>query len=141
LWDHAAEFLKIELGVNPARDVCAVHGKNNRHPHKPWLSEIIDAFLATSNEQLHLALHLLLYTGQRVGDVVTMKWSDIADGRIAVVQEKTGQWVTIPVHTQLAAMLKETPRRSDYIFKNRWHRPYKNADALSGVIKRVLTTI
>jgi len=95
----------------------------------------------TWNEQLRLALHLLLYTGQRVGDVVTMKWSDIADGRITVVQEKAGRWVTIPVDTRLAAMLKEIPRRSDYILNNRWHRPYKNADALSGVIKRVLTTI
>ena len=45
----------------------------------------------------------------------------------------------IPVHKRLAAILKETPRQSEFILNNRWGRPYKNGDALSGVIKRVLT--
>jgi integrase len=137
LWDHAAEFCQIDLGVNPAHGLRKVHA--DKKPHKPWPAEIIDAFLANSSEQMRLALHLLLYTGQRVGDVVTMRWSDIADGRITVVQEKTGQRVVIPIHTRLAAILKETPREGDYILNNRYGRPYKNAGALSGVIKRVLT--
>lgn len=138
LWDHAAEFCHIELGVNPARDVRKVH--NDRNPHEPWPAEVIEAFLGKASEQLRLAVHLLLYTGQRVGDVVTMKWSDIgADERMTVIQEKTGQRVVSPIPKQLKAILKETPRRSEYILNNRWGRPYKNADALSGVIKRVLT--
>lgn len=140
LWDHAGEFCNLDLGVNPARDVRRLHDADRRKPHEPWPAEIIEAFLGMASEQLKLALHLLLYTGQRVGDVTTMRWSDIdANGRMTVVQEKTGQKVTIPVHTRLAALLKETPRRSDFILNNRWGRPYKNADALSGVIKRVLT--
>jgi integrase len=137
LWDYAAEFCQLDLGTNPARDVRKVH--SDRNPHQPWPAEVIDAFLANSSEQLHLALHLLLYTGQRVGDVVAMKWSDIQDGRITVMQEKTGQCITVPIHKRLAAVLAETPRASGYILNNRYGRPYKNADALSGVIKRVLT--
>lgn len=138
LWDHAAEFCNLELGTNPARDVRKVH--SDRNPHEPWPAEVIEAFLGKSSEQLRLALHLLLYTGQRVGDVVAMKWSDIGtDGRMTVVQEKTGQRVVSPIHKRLAALLKQTPRRSEFILNNRWGRPYKNADALSGVIKRVLT--
>ena len=86
-----------------------------------------------------LALYLLLYTGQRVGDVVTMKWSNFAGGRVQLVQEKTRQPINVKVHERLAAVLKEVPRINDYILNNRWGRPYKNADALSGVIKRVLT--
>lgn len=138
LWDHAAEFCHIELGVNPARDVRKVH--SDRNPHEPWPTEVIEAFLGKASEQLRLALHLLLYTGQRVGDVVAMKWSDIgADGLMTVVQEKTRQRVESPVDKRLAAVLEQTPRRSEYILNNRWGRPYKNADALSGVIKRLLT--
>jgi len=137
LWDHASEFCKLNLDANPAREVRKVHGKGK--PHEPWPAEIINAFLGVASEPLRLALHLLLYTGQRVGDVVTMKWADIVDGCIRVTQEKTFEKVVIPIHTRLAALLEETPRRGDYILTNRFGRPYKNADALSGVIKRVLT--
>jgi integrase len=139
LWDHAAEFCKLDLGINPAHDVRRVHNKDRRKPHEPWPAEVIDAFLDKGSEQMRLALHLLLYTGQRVGDVVKMKWSDIANGRIAVMQEKTGERVVIPIHTRLAALLAETPHRSEFVLNMRWGRPYKNADALSGVIKKVLT--
>lgn len=43
-------------------------------------SKEIEELLSVASEQMRLALHLLLYTGQRVGDVVTMKWSDISNG-------------------------------------------------------------
>jgi integrase len=137
LWDHAAEFCKIPLGVNPAHGLRKVH--ENKNPHEPWPAETIDAFLNVASEPLKLALYLLLYSGQRVGDVVTMKWSNFAGGRVQLVQEKTGQPINVKVHERLAAVLKEVPRINDYVLNNRWGRPYKNADALSGVIKRVLT--
>ncbi len=137
LWDHAAEFCQMPLGINPAHGLRKVHvvGK----PHKPWPAEIIAEFLNVASPPLRLALHLLLYTGQRVGDVVAMKWSDLGERGIKVVQEKTGERLEIAVHERLAAILKETPRHNDYILNNTFGRPYKNADALSGVIKRVLT--
>jgi integrase len=137
LWGHASEFCNLNLGPNPVRDVRRLHRRSGK-ANAPWPAETIDQFLNVASEQMRLALHLLLYTGQRVGDVVTMKWSDIANERMTVVQEKTGEKVIIPVHIRLAALLKETPRRSEFILNNRWGRPYKNADALSGVIKKVL---
>jgi integrase len=137
LWDHAAEFCRVELGVNPAHGLRKVHV--DKKPREPWPPEIIEAFLSKASEPLRLALHLLLNTGQRVGDVVTMKWSDLVNDRITVIQEKTGQKVDIPVHERLAAMLKKTPRQGNYILNNRFGRPYRNADSLSGVIKRMLT--
>src|SRR5262249_12803954 len=44
LWDHAAEFCKLDLGVNPAREVRKVHGGKSSKPHEPWPAEIIEAF-------------------------------------------------------------------------------------------------
>lgn len=53
-----------------------------------------------------LAFDLLLYTGQRVGDVARMSRADIERGAIRVVQEKTGAELMIPLHPQVLRSLK-----------------------------------
>ena len=49
---------------------------------------------------------LHLYTGQRRSDVVNMRWSDIQDGSLHLIQEKTGTELLIPLHPTLLAELK-----------------------------------
>jgi integrase len=60
-----------------------------------------------------LAFALLLYTGQRGGDVVRMQRADITDGRIRVAQAKTRKGTTnellIPIHPALARALQAGP--------------------------------
>jgi integrase len=60
-----------------------------------------------------LAFSLLLYTGQRGGDVCRMVRSDIVGGRIRVVQDKARKGTTnelmIPIHPALARALKAGP--------------------------------
>jgi integrase len=60
-----------------------------------------------------LAFALLLYTGQRGGDVVKMLRSDIVDGRIRVAQDKvrkgTINALMIPIHPALARALQAGP--------------------------------
>jgi integrase len=60
-----------------------------------------------------LAFALLLYTGQRGGDVVKITRGDIADGRIRISQDKTRKGTTnelmIPIHPALARALKAGP--------------------------------
>jgi integrase len=60
-----------------------------------------------------LAFALLLYTGQRGGDVVKMLRSDIVDSRIRVAQDKTRKGTTnelmIPIHSALARALQAGP--------------------------------
>jgi integrase len=58
-----------------------------------------------------LAYALLLYTGQRVGDVVKMNRADISDGSIHVIQQKTGAEVWIPIHPELARAMKAYPAK------------------------------
>jgi integrase len=58
-----------------------------------------------------LAYALLLYTGQRVGDVVRMRRQDISVGCINVVQQKTGTALAIPIHAKLYEALKAGPRK------------------------------
>jgi integrase len=52
-----------------------------------------------------LALALLVFTGQRPGDVRKMGRQHIRDGIIMVRQEKTGATLAIPVHSELQAIL------------------------------------
>ena len=54
-------------------------------------------------------LGLLLYTAQRPGDAVRLAWPKT--GEIRVRQEKTRALCAIPVHTRLAAILEDVPRR------------------------------
>jgi integrase len=60
-----------------------------------------------------LAFALLLYTGQRGGDVVKMVRNDIVDGRIRVSQDKVRKGATnelmVPIHPALARALQAGP--------------------------------
>jgi len=58
-----------------------------------------------------LAFALLLYTGQRGGDIVKMRRSDLSEGLIRVVQEKTGAELSIPLHPALMAAIKAAPAK------------------------------
>jgi len=56
-----------------------------------------------------LALALLLYTGQRRGDVIHMGRQHIAKGAIQLVQHKTKARLSIPIHPELQRVMDGTP--------------------------------
>jgi integrase len=62
-----------------------------------------------------LAYALLLYTGQRGGDVVRMLRSDIKNGVIRVVQGKTGVELSITIHAALERAIKAGPTNGVYL--------------------------
>ena len=67
--------------------------------HHTWTDEQLAAYegcwpLGTRER---LAFDLLLYSAQRVGDVVRMQRSDIRNGVITIVQQKTGVEVFVPI--------------------------------------------
>jgi integrase len=60
-----------------------------------------------------LAFGLLLYTGQRRGDVVRMGSHMVRDGEMTLTQQKTGTTVIIPVHPRLHEIIDASRRRQD----------------------------
>ena len=70
-----------------------------------WTEEDIDAFWRTwpAGSRARLALALLLYTGQRRGDVIRLGRQHVRSARLHVVQGKTGARLSIPIHPDLAA--------------------------------------
>jgi integrase len=115
LWTFAKEDLAMRLGANPAADIRRLHRR--AWEHEPWPEDVIGKFEAEARPKPNaaLALLLLLYTGQRVGDVATMRWTQY-DGRgIEVRQQKTGRLLWVPCHLRLRDALDHAEHRSEFI--------------------------
>lgn len=78
---------------------------------RPWSQEEINVFREKAPPSMVLALNLALYTGQRLGDVISMRWNQIHDRGIEVVQQKTGVCVWIPIHQMLSIELEKTKKK------------------------------
>jgi integrase len=95
--------------------------------HHTWTDAELEAFekrwpLGTRQR---LAYALLLYTGQRVSDVVRMKRSDIRNGAIYTVQAKTKVELYIELHPALERALKTYPANGIYLIGDRAGRPMR----------------
>jgi integrase len=79
--------------------------------HRTWTEDDIAAFEATHpiGTLPRLALALLLYTGQRRGDVVRMGLQHVRGDLISVRQQKTSTPLLIPLHPALRATIEATP--------------------------------
>jgi integrase len=139
LWQFAIEHQRLPLGHNPARGIYKVHKK--KRMTKRWSPEVIGKFDAAATPSLRLALYLLLYTGQREGDVITMQWDHIRDNMIRVKQRKTGEVVWIDIDPELKQVLDQTPRINTHILNSGSGRPYANSQTLSKAIKRTLRAV
>jgi integrase len=93
-------------------------------PHKRWSDAEINRFIETAPEHLRLAVILALYTGQRRGDLVKMRWSDYDGETIHLVQQKTGKDLTIYVHPRLRAALDKAGRVGPYLLRNSRNEPW-----------------
>ena len=107
------------------------------HSHHTWTDVELRAFekrwpLGTRQR---LAYSLLLYTGQRGGDVVRMRRQDISDGCIGVVQEKTGTALSIPIHAKLHEAMKAGPIKGMHLMGDQHGRPIRR-QALTEMMKR-----
>lgn len=102
--------VRIEMAErNPARSTRAF--KTNAEGWHTWSEEEIERFERRHpiGTKARLALALLLYTGQRRSDVVTIGRQHIKGGKITLIQQKTGAKLVIPVHSALNAAIAAMP--------------------------------
>lgn len=107
---------------NPCREVKPLKGGEG---YAAWPWSVIASTRVAIAPYLWWAVALALYTGQRLGDVQAMKWSDIEAGGIWVVQEKTGKRLLIPLHRDLQAILDTIPKTAVTILTNSDGIPWK----------------
>jgi len=109
----------VDIGLRadePTRDVRAIRAKTQGH--HTWTESEIEQFERHHQvgSRARLAFALLLYTGQRRGDVLRMGVQHIRDGDVYVKQEKTGAELVIPLHPSLAAVIAAAPLRNHLTF-------------------------
>jgi integrase len=74
--------------------------------YRPWTRREVDVFLRGATPQTRMAIELAYYTGQRMSDVLAMRWDDIDKAEIAVQQQKTGALLTVPIHPKLRLAMR-----------------------------------
>jgi integrase len=125
----------VDLGWrdnNPARGVPEL--KTEKTEREPWPQELLKAYRAYCplGSRERLVMELCVGTGQRIGDVLEMRWSDIQDGAFFVRQNKTKKELWVPILDDLHAALDAASRHSVFILTNekgtnRWS--YRGASA------------
>ncbi|HBE9054271.1 TPA: phage integrase Arm DNA-binding domain-containing protein [Escherichia coli] len=104
VFKEAQHYGEVPPGYNPALATKQPRRKITRQrlSLEEWqkIFEIADA----SHRYMGNAMLLALVTGQRLGDISRMKFSDIWDDHLHVVQEKTGSKIAIPLSLRLNAI-------------------------------------
>jgi integrase len=106
---------------NPCDHVRRLKGGE---PYRAWPWTPIRTFEDLAVPEMWWAAALALYSGQRQGDVLTMKWSEIADGVMSVAQEKTKERLWVPIHRDLKPVLASIPRRAITVLSSRSGTPW-----------------
>lgn len=106
--EHAINLGWLDEGQNPAKGARKL--KSKAAPRKAWTDDAVKAYRDTAKGRDLLIFELCLGTGQRIGDVLKMRWNDIQDGVIKVQQGKTGKVLRIPLTARLRSLLARTPK-------------------------------
>lgn len=104
-----------EIQRNPAKGVESARYEKTKV--LPWPKEKITAVREARphDDRTRLLFELLYCTGQRIGDVLKMKWADIRGDSIHVLQGKTGAELTIPLTEDLQECLRRADRSGETI--------------------------
>lgn len=92
--------------------------------YERWQEAALNAFRASASPTMRLALELGVYTGQRLSDVIAMRWESYNGDRIMVRQQKTGVNLSIPAHPDLRALLDPLRKDSGPILTSRSGLPF-----------------
>lgn len=137
----------VDLGwreSNPARGVSEIN--TTKSEREPWPQDLLTRYRATCalGSRERLVMELCVCTGQRIGDVLKMRWSDIQDGGFLVKQNKTGKELWVPILPELQVALDAASRHSVFLLTNergtnRWS--YRGASAAVRAVREAIGAI
>lgn len=101
------------LKASPANGIKPYKGGT----HLPWSDEEVASFMETesTHTELKQVMAFALYTDQRQGDLINMKWSHINNGRLKVIQQKTGVELWVPIHPTLQQIISAMPKNNIHV--------------------------
>lgn len=93
-----------------------------------WEEEELESLLQHLNTDcgpLYTTVLLAVYTAQRKGDLISLRWEDYRSGCFAIRQQKTGTTVIVPCHPVLQAHLEKImpPSPTGHIIRNESGNP------------------
>jgi len=108
------------------------------------LDEEFEGVKAIAPRRMKLAMMLALLTGQRQGDIIRFKWSDIQDMGLHLQQSKTGKRLVIEINPELEQVLDQCWQLpgggrdgGEYVLPTRTGRPY-TSEGFRAVYQRVM---
>lgn len=129
LWGRRAGLVSNE----PCRDVAPF----GLREHEAWPEEILQAGLKAKDPKARLAIHMLYYTAQRIGDVSRARWSDLRDGVWTLTQGKTKKPMLITLHADLRAELARHSPQGPFLFVGHKGAPAKTETIRAWIEKAV----
>lgn len=120
----------VDIGMIPSNPMAGMKSfKSASEGYHDWSEQEIAQFMARHppGTKAHLALMLMLSTGQRKSDAVRMGWGDVANGMIRVRQQKTETPLMIPILPALQAALADQPKDAPTFLRTDYGRPYSVA--------------
>jgi integrase len=96
---------------DPAEFVELVRDRKAEAVRKPFTVEQLRAVLAECNDEWKSLVLFGLYTGQRLGDLVALRWSalDLTAGTVRFVTQKTGKRLILPLSEPLLRHVMALP--------------------------------
>lgn len=107
---------------NPCREVRPLKAGEG---YAPWPWDVIEAAKVNLRPDLWRAVAVALYTGQRKGDCLAMRWDAIRGDTIAVRQAKTGKSLAIPIHRDLRTVIETSPKTAVTILTSSDGTPWR----------------
>lgn len=103
---------------NPAKEVSLFEAEE----HQPWPEDLIEEALA--DPQVGMPVSLLYFTGQRIDDVVAMRWDNIRGDHMLVNVKKKSKQILVAILPELQEMLDAQERPTLTILHNANAKPW-----------------
>jgi integrase len=129
--DRAMSILKriMQFGLNmeiidhhPLKDVNKLYDGSRKDII--WTDEDIQKLKSIDNEKITQALILGLWTGQRQGDLLKLRWNAYDGQTLSVEQSKTKTYARVKVSAELKTMLDSMERTAVTILTNQSGKPW-----------------
>lgn len=135
LMNHARliGFLKKEHG-NPAKGIPLFKQKGDGW--LPWPEDVRAEFEAVAPPRARLVYELCIGTGQRIGNVIKMRWDHFKGGAYDFTQGKTDKPLWIPLTDRLNAYLATVQKMGLTIITDKAGRPVRY-EVVSSDMRRV----
>jgi integrase len=135
----ASSFFNYALDMGYTTENPAVRIKKVKLNTIPrWKVSDIQRVIGLNHRIVSTAVCLAWHTGQRGGDVLNMKWSDIDGNFLCLTQEKTGTKMRIKMNPALSKYLNGLNKKGTYIVSGHGRM---STEAFNGMFRRQLNPL